>query len=153
MSNVAVANNCIPPMNEVAINNVRQLESYTLQAPQTKIPTSHVFHAGVYARTIMIPAETILTGALIKIATVLIVQGDCIVYIGNEAKKLHGYHVLAASGRRKQAFIALKDTYLTMMFATDVKTVHEAEDCFTDEAEFLFSRAHGAVNNITITGE
>lgn len=142
----------IPAMSETAINNVRKLEELVLKAPQTKIATDHLFHAGLYARTITIPAETVLTGALIEIATVLIVQGRCIVYIGDESKELHGYHILAASAGRKQAFIAIDDTHLTMLFATDARTVEEAEDWFTDEAHLLFSRTPDAINNV-IVGE
>lgn len=143
----------IPAMSEVAIDNVRQLEAYTSKVPQTEIPTTHVFHAGVYARTIKIPAGVILTGALIKIATLLIAEGDYIVYIGNESVARSGYHVFAASAGRKQAFIANTDTYLTMIFATDTKSVEEAEDQFTDEADRLSSRRVDAVNHIIITGE
>lgn len=149
MSQIEIVNDSVPAMSASAIETVRKLESYTLQAPQTKIPTSHIFHAGVYARTIMIPAGVILTGALIKIATMLIVQGDCIVYIGDQARELHGYHVLAASPGRKQAFIAIKDTHMTMFFSTNAKNVEQAEDEFTDEANLLFSRAADAINYIT----
>lgn len=143
----------ILPMSVMAIDNVRQLETYTLQATQTEIPTSHIFHAGVYARTIRIPSGVILTGALIKIATVLIMQGDCIVYIGDEAVERNGYHVFAASANRKQAFIAKTDTYLTMIFPTDVKTISEAEEQFTDEFERLSSRRDDAINHVIVTGE
>lgn len=153
MSNLALAPKRIPAMNEKAISNVRQLEELVLKVPQTKIPTYHLFHAGVYARTIMIPAGVILTGALIKLATALTIYGDCVAYIGEEAKELHGYNVFAASAGRKQAFVAQSDTYITMIFATDAKDVEAAEDEFTDEADLLFSRADDAVNIITMTGE
>lgn len=143
----------IPAMSVIAIDNVRQLETYTAKAPQTEIPTTHVFHAGVYARTIKIPAGVILTGALIKIATLLIADGDYIVYIGNDSIKRSGYHVFAASANRKQAFIAISDTYLTMIFATNTKSVQEAEEQFTDESDRLSSRHVDAVNHIIITGE
>lgn len=153
MLNLVLTTNKIPAMTHVAIDNVRQLEAAVLKVPQTKIPTDHVFHAGVYARTIMIPAGVVLTGALIKKATLLILSGDAVVYVGDNAKEVLGYHVFAASANRKQAFVARSDTYLTMVFATDLQTVDEVEDAFTDEAEFLFSRKEDAVNNILVTGE
>lgn len=153
MFDVAVLQNRIPAMSEVAIDNVRQLETYTLKAPQSEIPTSHIIHGGMYARSIMIPAGVVLTGALIKVATVLIVHGDCIVYIGDEAKQLSGYQVFAASAGRKQAFVAKTDTYLTMIFSTDAKTVTEAEEWFTNEAHLLMSRHVDAENHVVVTGE
>ena len=140
-------------MSEMAINNVRQLQEIELKKPQVDIETWHILHGGMYARTIMIPANTRLTGALIKIATVLIASGDFTVYINDEVIEKKGYHVFAASSGRKQAFIARTDTYLTMIFATNAKTVSEAEEQFTDESALLSSRLPHSVNNITITGE
>lgn len=154
MLNLVLTQDRIPAMTEMAIDNVRQLQALELERPQVEIPTSHIFHAGVYARTIMIPAGVRLVGALIKIATVLIVNGDFTVYIGEEVVEKHGYHVFVASAGTKRAFVAHTDTYMTMIFATDVKNVDEAEMTFTDEFELLASRHHsGDVNYIVVTGE
>jgi hypothetical protein len=153
MHNIVVANDRIPAMSEMAIDNVMQLQAHELQKPQRDIPTTHIFHAGVYARTIMIPAGVRLVGALIKVATVLIASGDFTVYLGEEVVELSGYHVFAASAGRKQAFIARTDTYLTMIFKTGVKSVSEAEEEFTDEFAMLSSRRIDAVNHVVMTGE
>ncbi len=59
--------------------------------------------------------------------------------------------MFAASAGRKQAYIAHKDTFLTMSFKTNAKTVEEAEAEFTDDHERLMSR--NGVNKIVITGE
>jgi hypothetical protein len=141
----------IPAMSPRAIANVRELEARVLALPQTPIETHHAFHAGVYARTIMAPAGTLLTGALIKIATLLILDGDADVYLDGESRRFTGYHVLPASAGRKQAFVTHADTHLTMLFATQAKTVEDAERAFTDEADLLGSRRDS--NRITITGE
>lgn len=153
MNDLAISQNRIHSMSEIAIDNVRQLQEYVLQQPQTKIPTDHIFHAGMYARTIVLPANTRLVGALIKVATFLIVSGNFIVCIDDDVKEKCGYHIFAASAHRKQAFIARTDTYITMIFATSTRTIEAAEDEFTDESSLLFSRADGAVNHVTITGE
>ena len=42
-----------------------------LECPQVAIQTTHHFHAGLYSRTIRIPAGVMITGALIKIPTLL----------------------------------------------------------------------------------
>lgn len=130
----------IAPMSPAAVAKVRALESAALQRPQVPIETLHTFHAGLYARTITIPAGVLLTGALIKIPTLLIFNGDAIVYGEGGGQRLTGYHVLSASAGRKQAFCALADTQLTMVFATDALTVEAAEAEFTAEAELLLSR-------------
>ena len=148
-----VRNDLIPPMCKADIDIVRSLESYILQAPQTEIETRHVLHAGIYARTIMIPSGVILTGVLVKIPTILVMNGECIVYVGDVAKEYKGYNVLAASAIRKQAFIAQTDTHLTMFFSTDAKTIEDAEKEFTDDVDILMSRKVNAVNEIMVTGE
>ena len=153
MSNLAVIDNRIPAMSDRSIGNVYELENIVLSQPQIPVPTQHVLHGGMYARTIMIPAGIVLTGALIKVATTLVVSGEVIVYIGDTCKKLIGYNVFAASSNRKQAFVAITDTYLTMVFPSKVKTIEEAEMEFTDDFERLMSRQTDAVNHYVITGE
>jgi hypothetical protein len=144
----------IPAMRPAAIARVAALEAHSALRPQVEIATHHVLHGGVYARTILMPAGTLLTGALVDIATTLIVSGDCTVAVGDgAAERLAGYHVLAASARRKQAFLAHADTHLTMMFATAAESVEEAEDEFTAEAHKLMSRQPGHANTIVITGQ
>jgi hypothetical protein len=127
-------------MERSEVESVRRLESAALDLPQVHIPTDHVFHAGMYARTIMIPAGVVLTGVQIKIPTILIISGDTLVYGENGPTRYAGYHVALGQSGRKQAFYALRDTYLTMLFPSCAATVDEAERQFTDEYENLFSR-------------
>jgi hypothetical protein len=140
MADLILSRPTIPAMSEAAIGKVRELESIAVMLPQVPIGTDHVLHAGLYARTVMVPAGVLITGVLIKIATLLIVQGDALVYIGGEPTRLNGYNVVPAAAGRKQAFIAESDVYLTMIFPTDALDVDEAERQFTDEVELLVSR-------------
>ena len=130
----------LPPMSADSVAIVREFEDAVLQLPQVKINTEHALHAGMYARTIMIPAGTVITGVQIKIPTILIVNGDALFYGDDGATRLTGYHVTLGAVGRKQAIYALADTYLTMMFPTAARTVAEAEEEFTDEPERLGSR-------------
>ena len=144
----------IPRMSAESIDRVRRLEAVVRELPQVAIATEHVLHAGLYARTILVPAGTMITGVLIKIATLLIVQGDAVVFLDGESVRLQGYSVLPASAGRKQAFVAQADTHLTMIFATGATSVEAAEEEFTDEADLLWSRRAGAGGNrIVMTGE
>ena len=151
MSNLAISENHISTMSEVAIDKVRQYEELVLSCPQTKIPTHHLLHAGMYSRSIMIPAGHTLTGVLMKISTILILSGDFVLFAGDKAVKLTGYNVLAGEPNRKQAGVAITDTWATMLFPTNAKTIEEAENQFTDEGNILWSRYEGAVNHIQIT--
>lgn len=136
-------------MSFSAIEKVRNLTAKSLKLPQIELEMSHMIHGGMYARTIKIPAGIIITGVLIKISTIVIVSGNVIVFTGDDSIELSGYHVLAASKNRKQAFYAFIDTELTMIFPSNAKTIAEAEAEFTDEADQLLP----CKNNIIITGE
>jgi hypothetical protein len=80
-----------------------------------------------------------ITGALIKIPTVVITSGSLIAYTGEGLKPLDGYNVIKAEAGRKQAFVAKTGSYITMIFATSATTIEEAEREFTDEYELLLT--------------
>lgn len=153
MSNVVCTDNRIGAMTPAAIDKVRKLENALRELPQIDIGTDHIIHSGMYARTVVIPAGAVVTGVLIRVPTIIVVKGHCMVSIGDEAVQVNGYKVLAASAHRKQACMAFEDTTWTMIFTTDASTVEEAEDQFTDEPHLLMSRQDGSVNTINITGE
>lgn len=136
-----------------AIQRVRDLEAVAALQPQLAVETGHLIHGGMYARTVIIRAGTVITGALIKKATILILSGIAKIFTGAEPISLNGYQTLAARAYRKSAFHAIEDTYLTMIFPTNAKTVEEAEAEFTDEFDLLSSRDKSAINHIVITGE
>ena len=134
-------------MSDAAIEQVKAFELLVLDAPQTEMVTKHVIHAGMYFRTIMLPAGHVMTGACIKIPTVVTVCGDAEVYTGDSVLSLQGYNVLPAQRGRKQAFYARTDTHISMAFPTSARTVFDAEAEFTDESESLMSRF--GVNELT----
>lgn len=142
----------IPAMTDAAIAHVRRLEDHML-ATQEQFPvlTEHTLHAGLYSRTLRMFANTVITGALIKIPTLLITSGHCYVWLDGRMQENRGHIVMAAAAVRKTAFRAVKDTSITMVFPTAAKTVAEAEAEFTDEADRLMSRKPGALN--VVNGE
>lgn len=143
----------LAPMAPEVIDKVRRLEANLKAMPQVAIRTEHLIHGGMYARTIRIPAGAVLTGALIKLATVLIVSGECTVFTGGDTLELSGFHVLPGSAGRKQAFVTRAETCLTMLFPSGATSVEQAEAEFTDEAHLLLSREIADQDSITITGE
>lgn len=153
MNDVATLVRAIPRMSESAIEKVSRLEEFNLQHRQENIPTRHVFHAGIYSRTIMIPKGVWLTGAYIIIPTLLVVSGHALVFSDDTWIEVAGYQVMPARAGRKQAFIALENTDLTMNFSTTAKTVESAEEEFTNEAHRLMSRRPDAENFVIFTGD
>lgn len=130
----------LPAMTCEAVDVAYAVEERMLGMPQVELSVSHALHAGMYHRTITIPAGVAITGALIRVATLLVVNGDCEVFTGNEVATLEGHHVLQCQPHRKQVFLAHSDTHLTMIFPTAAETVEEAENEFTGEADRLQSR-------------
>lgn len=149
MNDLTIAAPSFPAMSAADVEKVGRLETNLRDMEQVPIQTTHHFHAGLYARTIRIPKGVVITGALIRIPTMLIVSGHVTVFIGGDTIELRGYHVLPASAGRKQVFLAHADTDLTMLFPSRAETVEEAEAEFTNETELLMSREQPG--NLTIT--
>jgi hypothetical protein len=144
----------IEPVNQETLEIVRAVENFSLaNVRQVEIETEHLFHAGIYGRTITLPAGILLTNAFIKIPTILIVQGSILILGNNGWDRLDGYNVIPCSAGRKQVALAITDCQATMLFATASKVVEEAEAEFTDDHERLFSRKEGYRNIVKITGE
>lgn len=147
MTALAATSPGLPAMSAQAVDMVRRLEDELIGMPQVDIATTHVLHAGMYARTIVIPAGVVLTGALIKLDTVVIVNGNCTVFVGgDQPQHLFGYHVMQAAAGRKQVFLAHDETHVTMLFPSTAPTVEDAENEFTDEAHRLLSRRNHQEN-------
>ena len=143
----------LQPTPPAAIEKVRALTAEHLKHPQVPFVTEHCLHAGMYTRTVLMPAGSEGTGALVKAATMLFIQGDCEVYTGYETVRITGHAALPAAPNRKQAFHAYADTLVSMVFPSDAKSVAEAEAQFTDELDGLWPLSDAPRHQITITGD
>lgn len=130
----------LPALAEEPLRRVREFERELLKHPQVLSKVRHAFHAGVYARSMLLPQGMVLTGALMKIPTLLIVSGELQVFNGEHAERFSGYNVIRGAAGRKALMLAITDVNMTMLFATQAATVDEAEREFTDEYESLQSR-------------
>lgn len=127
------------------IDRVRQFEQAFINAPQVDLQTSHVIHGGMYARTIFIPAGTVVTGALTSLDNICIINGNITVTTDTGTQHLIGCHVLPASKGYKRIGFAHEDTYWTMMIRTDASSIEQAEDEATVESNRLQTRRDGVV--------
>lgn len=135
----------VPTTPADTVARIEILEDIIRQHPQMEFETEHVFHAGMYVRTVRLPQPkqgeaTIFTSVIIKIPTMVIVNGVCDVLIDDIGVRLSGYNVVACDAGRKQVYIAHTKLEITMFFPTDADSVEKAESAFTDEAENLLSR-------------
>lgn len=134
--------------SDSTLEAIKAAEEIVGASPQTEITTQHTLHAGMYARTMKLPAGHVLVGALIQVETIVVFDGDADVLAGDASVRLTGNHVIAASAMRKQIYKAHSDCYITAIFATDAKTVEEAEEQATQEFKRLASRRAGNQNII-----
>jgi hypothetical protein len=149
MSDLYIHNTAFPATDGETVEKIESLESRIREHAQIEFVTEHAFHAGMYARTVRIPAGVVFTTVLIKIPTLLVINGTCDVLCGRTGFRVTGYHVLSAVAPRKQVYITRSAVELTMIFPTQARTVEEAEAEFTDEGDSLLSRVNE--NDIVVT--
>lgn len=125
---------------QAGVAEVKALESLNETLPPADVPTDHFIHAGCYVRTCRISAGVLLTSALIKVPTVVIVSGDVVIRTDGESRRVTGYAVLRGMAGRKVAYYALQDTTITMIYATRNAVPQDCEPEFTDEYEKLLTR-------------
>lgn len=142
----------IPSVSAEVLAWIREVEGRSRQFEQLQVITRHILHAGMYARTVELPAMGIFTNVLIKIPTLIVVSGYCYMLAGGQWAKFAGYNVFPAMAGRKQICITKEPTSVTMLFPTHAKTVEEAERQFTDEIADLLSSKQPECNSEVITG-
>ena len=138
MNELAAAD--LKPLDPSALASTRAIEDALAELPQLELQTDHLLHAGMYARTLHMPAGAVVTGALTTRDTILVIQGHCWLHTGQDAIEIKGYRVLSGLAGRKSICRTLTDTKATMLFPTQATSVAEAEAEFTDEADRLMSR-------------
>jgi hypothetical protein len=119
---------------------VERLEALILECQQVDLKTTHKLSGGVYARTITIPAGTVLTGAAHKKDHINIVQGDITVSTDEGMKRLTGQHVLTTKAGNKRVGLAHANTIWTTVCQTFLTDFDEIEAELVEEPERLQTR-------------
>lgn len=120
-----------------------RIEQLILSVPQVDLNTSHVVAGGLYARTIVIPAGTILTGAVPNKDHINVVHGDISVTTDEGVKRITGYLVFPAKAGRKRVGLAHAETHWTTLIETALTEIEDIENEVTDEADMLQTRQAG----------
>ena len=143
----------LAPPSQAMLIRLAQAQARILQFPQCDLVFEHLLHGGMYARTVRLEPGTVMMGSLIRLATTLVVHGNCTATNGDERLDLTGYNVLPGSAGRKQIFLTHGPVEMTMIFPTKASTVEEAENEIFAEADQLMSRKEDSQNTIAMTGE
>lgn len=142
----------MPALSGGMLEKLKTLEDDLKKFQQAEFKTLHIIHGGMYSRTVLVPADHIIVGVLVKVPTQVIVAGTCDVLTGDMMKRISGYNVLPGQAGRKGVFVAITDIFITMIFKTNAKTVEEAEREFTDETDNLASHRQEC-DNVFVTTE
>lgn len=142
-----------PPATRESLKVFEAIHEEILRCEPVAIATEHLLHGGMYARTVRLKPGTVMEGSLIKLATLLIVNGSTFVWTGKSRIELSGYNVIPGSAGRKLLFATVGEVEMTMVFPTQAMTVEAAENEVFAEADLLLSRADGSRDTVTITGE
>jgi len=130
MSHVAVLEAGVPAEHMP----IYRLEGELLKLPQVPLPIDHAFCAGLYARTMHIPAGTVLTGAVHREESFFLVRkGDLIVSTDTGPQRLSPGNMSISKIGTKRAGIALTDVEITTFHAnpTNEKNPQALWDLFT----------------------
>lgn len=138
-------------MNNVVVRDVPashlpiyRLEDELLKLPQVEMPVEHAFCAGLYARTMHIPAGTALTGAIHRQESFFLVRkGKLIVSTDNGPRTLSPGDMSVSNIGTKRAGVALTDVEVTTFHAnpTNEQEPNSLWDLFTIPAP-TFEYAH-----------
>jgi Fe-S-cluster-containing hydrogenase component 2 len=124
---------------------VSRFEDVAISMPQVHIETTHLLHGGMYARTIRIPANTMLTGTMTSCDNICIVDGDITVTTDYGPKRLTGFNVLPATSGARRAGVTHSETHWTTIIPTCAGTVEQAEADLTAEPQRLQTNRTGIV--------
>ena len=99
-------------------NAIIEVENILLSLPQVELPLTHDFVDGVYARTMFIPAGTILTGAVhSKDCFSVIRTGSLMIFTVDGKQHFKTGDMIASHAGIKRAGYAIEDTYITGFMA------------------------------------
>lgn len=104
---------------ETMRDRVLALEVAIGELPQVDCPVWHYFAPGMYARCMLIPKGTVLTGAVHRTEHLCIVSGDINVTTDDGVRRItHPHFILSSKPGTKRAGYAHCDTYWTTVHAT-----------------------------------
>jgi len=116
-------------MSEVTVrDNILALERSMLEQPQVEIEPTHYFADGIYAREIVIPAGTLLTGKIHRTRHLNIVSKGKIAVVTEDGQKIiEAPCTFVAEAGTKRVGLALEDTVWT--------TIHASQETDLDKLE------------------
>jgi len=116
-------------VSEVTVrDNILALEQLMLDQPQVEIEPTHYFADGIYAREIVIPAGTLLTGKIHRTRHLNIVSKGKIAVVTEDGQKIiEAPCTFVAEAGTKRVGFALEDTVWTTIHASQETDLEKLE--------------------------
>ena len=114
---------------------IARLEEFLLEQPQVDIPTDQFFSGGMYVRTILIPADTLITGRVYLHDHIDIMSGGDITVTGVDGpKRLAGFHILERpAGKKQAAYTHAMTRWVTICNCADMPDGMTPEEYYMNE--------------------
>jgi hypothetical protein len=107
-------------IQETTREKVNRLEDALRSVPQVNCPIRHHFAPGIYAREITIPKGTVLTGAVHKQESLVVLSAGRLRLVTDDGTvEISAPYTLTCKAGAKNAALALEDSVWTNFFATE----------------------------------
>jgi hypothetical protein len=125
---------------------VKRLEAFVLRAEQSDLHTRHFIvptphGVTLYGREIMVPPQTVITGAASNLDHLVTCTGDILVSTDEGMRRLTGHHTFKARKGAKRVGITFEHACAwTCFYVVKADNVDEIEREMSDEFEMLQTR-------------
>lgn len=127
------------PVAQGIREKVKTLESMMKQYEQLDLPVKHHFSQGVYARELLIPKGTLLTGQIHKYAQLNIMsKGDLSVLTEDGVKRVQAPFTIVSPPGTKRIAYAHEDCVWTTIHGTELKDVEKIEEHFIAKSDVAY---------------
>ncbi len=124
-----------------ARGKIMALEDAILRFKQEELQVNHHFSKGIYAREMIIPKGTILTGKIHKHEHLnIMTKGKIRVVTEEGAKDVVAPAIIASPAGTKRAGVAIEDTIWITIHPTDERDLDKIEDQFIAQSFDEFDR-------------
>ncbi len=117
--------------DKVTVEKILAFEELLKTQPQLELKVDHYFSHGVYARSLYIPAGTILTGEIHKYSNLnILIKGKIKVSVGDEIELIEAPFIVVSPPGTKRVAQALTDCVWVTIHGTHEQDVNKIKEYF-----------------------
>ena len=117
-------------------DKILKWEDFARLQPQLELKVNHYFSHGVYARELLIPADTILTGEIHKFENLnILVKGRIAVSIGDEIEIIEAPFIVVSPPGTKRIAHTITDCVWITIHGTHERDVDKIKEMFIADSE------------------